>query len=180
MDASKRSRHGNAFLTGWGRTRRIVLFDTLLATLRDEEVEAVLAHELGHDRCGHVGKQMGISVLLSLAAFLLLDGCMRQSWFYAGLGVEHPSPQAALILFVLLMHVVLFWAAPLQNALSRRYEFEADAFAARLVGAEALIAALVKMYRDNAVTLTPDPLYSAWYESHPPAPIRIARLESIT
>jgi len=179
MDGSKRSAHGNAYFTGLGNAKRIVFFDTLLESLDEEEVEAVLAHELGHFHHGHVKKRLIVTLLLSLAGFALLGWLAGQSWFYTGLGVSHASGHTTLILFILVMHVFLFWLTPVFNRLSRRHEFEADAYAAGHASGERLISALVKMYRDNAATLTPDPVYSAWHDSHPPAPLRIAHLESL-
>lgn len=179
MDASRRSTHGNAYFTGMGRAKRIVFFDTLLDTLDDDEILAVLAHELGHLCHGHVRKRLLLMIALSFAGFALLGWLAGQPWFYSSLGVSRPSAHMALLLFMLAMPVFLFWSAPLMNMLSRRHEFEADAFATRHASAEKLISALVKMYAENAATLTPDPWFSAWHDSHPPAPIRIARLESM-
>lgn len=177
MDGSKRSAHGNAYFTGLGNAKRIVFFDTLIHTLSVDEAEAVLAHELGHFRHGHVKKRLVVMVLMSLAGFAALGWLARQGWFYAGLGVSVPSAHAALLLFMLAMPVFLFWLGPISNWVSRRHEFEADDYAADHASAEHLTTALVGMYEDNAATLTPDPLYSAWHDSHPPAPVRIAHLE---
>ncbi len=179
MDGSRRSAHGNAYFTGLGNARRIVLFDTLLASLDVEETEAVLAHELGHFRCGHIRKRLAVMSAMSLAGFALLGWLAGQPWFYAGLGVPHASGYAALLLFMLAAPVFLFWLGPVSNLFSRRHEFEADAYAAEHANGQKLITALVKMYKDNAATLTPDPAYSAWYDSHPSAPVRIACLESL-
>ena len=186
MDGSKRSAHGNAYFTGFGRAKRVVFFDTLLARLAPEEIEAVLAHELGHFRLRHVMKRVVWSAALSLALLGLLAWLARASWFYAGLGIPPTDvaaamgrPGVALALFMLALPVFTFLLAPLSSAYSRRHEFEADAFAARHASAPALVAALIKLYEDNAATLTPDPLHSAFYDSHPPASIRVARLNAL-
>ena len=180
MDGSRRSSHGNAFFTGFGRAKRIVFFDTLLARLAPEEIEAVLAHELGHFRLHHVLKRMAWSAALGLLFLGLLAVLAAAPWFYEGLGVpvSPGRPGVALILFVLALPVFTFMLAPLSSLYSRRHEFEADAFAARNASATALVQALVKLYEDNASTLTPDPIYSAVYDSHPPAALRIARLRT--
>ena len=178
MDGSKRSSHGNAYFTGLGRNKRIVFYDTLLERLAPEEIEAVLAHELGHFRRHHVGKNLLLMGLASLAGLALLAWLLEQPGFFSGLGVSRPSAATGLALFLLVLPVFTRFLAPLFNALSRRHEFEADDFAARQSDAGALIDALVKLYRDNAATLTPDPLYSAFHHSHPPAPVRIAHLSS--
>jgi STE24 endopeptidase len=180
IDGSKRSSHGNAYFVGFGRTRRIVFFDTLLATLSPVEVESVLAHELGHYKLKHVAKSLVLSAVVSLALLALLAWLGRQPWFYAGLGVADVEPLARpgvmLALYALALPPFLYFASPLLSALSRKHEFEADAFASQNASATALADALVKMYEDNASTLTPDPLHSAFYDSHPPAATRIARL----
>jgi STE24 endopeptidase len=185
MDGSKRSGHGNAYFTGFGRAKRVVFFDTLLARLAPEEIEAVLAHELGHFRLRHVIKRVVWSAILSLALLGLLAWLAQAPWFYAGLGIPPASvpdamarPGAALALFMLALPVFTFALAPLSAAYSRRHEFEADAFAAEHASARALVDALIKLYEDNAATLTPDPVHSAFYDSHPPAAVRIARLLS--
>lgn len=178
MDGSRRSAHGNAYFTGLGANKRIVLFDTLLEQLAPHEIEAVLAHELGHFRLRHVRKRLAISLALGLVGLYLLALLARQDVFYAAFGAAAPSPHAALLLFFLLLPPVTFWLAPLAAAWSRRHEFEADRFASTHANAADLAAALVKLYRDNATTLAPDALYSAFFDSHPPAPIRIARLRS--
>jgi len=180
MDGSRRSSHGNAFFTGFGRAKRIVFFDTLLARLAPEEIEAVLAHELGHFRLHHVLKRMAWSAALGLFFLGLLAVLASASWFYEGLGVpaSPTRPGVALILFFLALPVFTFMLAPLSSLYSRRHEFEADAFAAKNASAAALVHALVKLYEDNASTLTPDPIYSAVYDSHPPAALRIARLRT--
>jgi STE24 endopeptidase len=180
MDGSRRSSHGNAFFTGFGRSRRIVFFDTLLSRLAPDEIEAVLAHELGHFKRRHVVKRVVLMAALSLAFLALLAQLMASNWFYEGLGVP-PSqgrPGVALILFFLALPVFTFLFAPLAALYSRKHEFEADAFAATHASAASLALALVKLYDDNAATLTPDPLHSAFYDSHPPAAARIARLNT--
>jgi len=186
MDGSRRSGHGNAYFTGFGRAKRVVFFDTLLTRLVPEEIEAVLAHELGHFRRRHVIKRIAWSALLSLALLALLAWLAAAPWFYAGLGIPEldvaaamARPGVALALFMLALPVFTFALAPLSAAYSRRHEFEADQFAAEHASARALIAALTKLYEDNAATLTPDPLHSAFYDSHPPAAIRVARLQSL-
>ena len=181
MDGSRRSSHGNAFFTGFGRAKRIVFFDTLLERLAPDEVEAVLAHELGHFRLRHVLKRMLWMAVFSLAFLALLAWLAASPWFYEGLGVP-PAPDrpgVALLLFFLALPVFTFVLAPLSASYSRRHEFEADAFAAQNASAGSLVHALVKLYEDNAATLTPDPLYSAFHDSHPPAAVRIARLEAV-
>lgn len=180
MDGSRRSSHGNAFFTGFGRAKRIVFFDTLLARLAPDEIEAVLAHELGHFRLHHVMKRMAWSAALALFFLALLAVLASAPWFYEGLGVpaSPERPGVALILFFLALPVFTFMLGPLSSLYSRRHEFEADAFAAKNASAAALVLALVKLYEDNASTLTPDPVYSAVYDSHPPAALRIARLRA--
>jgi STE24 endopeptidase len=179
MDGSKRSAHGNAYFTGFGAARRIVLFDTLISRLAPEEVEAVLAHELGHFKLRHVRKRIAWLAVLSFALLALLAWLVGEPWFYAGLGVPGPAPRygVALILFMLALPAFTFLTSPLAAMYSRRHEFEADRYAVRNASAPSLITALVKLYEDNASTLTPDPLHSAFFDSHPPAPARIARLE---
>ena len=180
MDGSKRSSHGNAFFTGFGRAKRIVFFDTLIERLTPDEIEAVLAHELGHFRLKHVLKRMLWSAALSLVFLALLAWLEASPWFYEGLGVP-PTPDrpgVALILFFLALPAFTFVFAPLSALYSRRHEFEADAFAAQHASAASLVRALVKLFEDNAATLTPDPYYSAFHDSHPPAALRVARLES--
>ncbi|RKP52001.1 M48 family metallopeptidase [Trinickia fusca] len=180
MDGSRRSAHGNAYFTGFGAAKRIVFFDTLLARLSGNEIEAVLAHELGHFKRRHVIKRMLITFALSLALLALLGWLTQRTWFYEGLGVR-PSMAGsndglALVLFFLALPVFLFFVTPLGSLSSRKHEFEADAFAASQTDAKALVNALVKLYEDNAATLTPDPIYTAFYYSHPPASQRIDRL----
>ena len=186
MDGSRRSGHGNAYFTGFGRAKRVVFFDTLLARLAPDEIEAVLAHELGHFKLRHVVKRVVWSSLFSLALLALLAWLSHSPWFYAGLGIPAAQvsaamarPGVALALFMLALPVFTFVLAPLAAAYSRRHEFEADAFAARHASANALVAALIKLYEDNASTLTPDPLHSAFYDSHPPAALRVARLAAL-
>ncbi len=178
MDGSRRSAHGNAYFTGFGTNKRIVFFDTLLDGLEADEVEAVLAHELGHFKRHHIAKGLLLSSALSLAGLWLLGWLAQESWFYSGLGVDSASPALALVLFMLVLPVFTLFVSPLMARLSRRHEFEADDFAAAQTDPTHLISGLVKMYRDNASTLTPDPLYSAFYHSHPPAPVRVAHLSS--
>ena len=179
MDGSKRSAHGNAYFTGFGKSKRIVFFDTLLKRLLPEEIEAVLAHELGHFRYRHVLKRIVMMFALSLAFLALLGQLIDASWFYAGLVVSdgHQGTAMALILFFLAMPAFVFPLTPLSSLLSRRHEFEADRYAAEHASSNDLISALVKLYEDNASTLTPDALHSLFYDSHPPASIRIARLQ---
>ncbi len=179
MDGSRRSAHGNAYFTGLGRAKRIVFFDTLISRLDAPEIEAVLAHELGHYERRHVQKRIVLSFAASLVGLWLLGWLSRQAWFYEGLGVSPGIGEldaVALVLFLLAMPVFTFLLQPLFAAVSRRHEFEADAFAARHAHAQDLAAALVKLYKDNASTLTPDPVHSAFYDSHPPASQRIGRL----
>jgi STE24 endopeptidase len=179
MDGSRRSTHGNAYFTGFGKTKRIVFFDTLLQRLNEDEIEAVLAHELGHFKLHHVIRRMAWTFLVSLAFLALLGWLKDEPWFYQGLGVSYPASDAmALILFVLVVPVFTFLLHPLVAMYSRKHEFEADAYAARYSSARELVNALVKLYKDNASTLTPDPVHSAFYDSHPPARIRIERLRS--
>jgi STE24 endopeptidase len=180
MDGSKRSSHGNAFFAGFGAAKRIVLFDTLVERLAPPEVEAVLAHELGHYRLRHIVKNLVLSAALSFAGLWLLGQLIDEPWFYAGLGVATPGTAAALALFLLVIPEFLFFLDPLASRLSRKHEFEADAYAVAHADRAELEQALVKLYRDNAATLTPDPLHSAFYDSHPPAAVRIARLKEAT
>ena len=178
MDGSKRSAHGNAYFTGFGKTKRIVFFDTLLKHLNINEIEAILAHELGHFKRRHVLKRIVLTFAMSLGFLWLLGLLMQTSWFYQGLGVSTPSTALALLLFFLTLPVFSFLLSPIMSAYSRKHEFEADAYAARQTAANDLISALVRLYQDNAATLTPDPLYSAFYDSHPPAMLRIAHLQA--
>ncbi|MFM2397984.1 MAG: hypothetical protein RL341_141 [Pseudomonadota bacterium] len=183
MDGSKRSAHGNAYFTGLSKNKRIVFYDTLIERLDGDQIEAVLAHELGHFKHKHVVKRIIWMAVISLAAFALLGWLAQQPWFYAQLGVtpllSGSNAALALTLFMLVAPVFMFFFAPVGSWLSRKQEFEADAFAVKTAGAAPLSSALVKLYEDNASTLTPDPLHSAFYDSHPPAPVRIARLRSL-
>ncbi len=176
MDGSTRSTHGNAYFTGMGGNKRIVFFDTLMNELTNEEIEAVLAHELGHFKCNHIKKRIAILGVMFLAGFALLGWLIDQPWFYTGLGVSSASTWMALTLFMMVIPVFTFFTQPLFSYYSRRHEFEADNFAAAQGRTADLIQALVKLYKENANTLTPDPLYSAFHDSHPPAPVRIAHL----
>ena len=177
MDGSRRSAHGNAYFTGFGRNKRIVFYDTLLDGLTADEIEAVLAHELGHFKRRHIVKMLSLSALISLVGLALLGWLSRQPWFYHDLGVSEISSATALTLFMFVLPVFTLFLSPFTARLSRRHEFEADDFAAEQTDARHLISGLVKMYRDNASTLTPDPLYSAFYHCHPPASVRVAHLE---
>jgi len=179
MDGSRRSSHGNAYFTGFGKTKRIVFFDTLLGRLQASEVEAVLAHELGHYRHRHVSKRIGLLFAFSLVFLAVLGQLIDASWFYHGLGVEAQDRALGLLLFFLAGPVFTFLLTPLLTVLSRRDEFEADRYAAANASANDLITALVKLYEDNAATLTPDPMHSLFYDSHPPAALRIARLQPV-
>ena len=176
MDGSRRSGHGNAYFTGVGASKRIVFFDTLIESLEHDELEAVLAHELGHFKRRHVLKMLFTSACITLAGFALLGWLSGEDWFYRGLGVDSRSNATALLLFMLVAPVFTVYLQPVIAWFQRRYEFEADDFAAAQTRAAYLVSALVKMYRENASTLTPDPLYSAFHYSHPPAAIRIAHL----
>ena len=180
MDGSKRSGHGNAFFTGIGPAKRIVLFDTLLETLVPGEIEAVLAHEIGHFRLRHILKRILASLVVSLVLLAILGWLSRQDWFYAGFGLDpavaRDMPLAGLLLFVLLLPLATKWFKIIPSHVSRVHEFEADAYAARHSDANDLASALVKLQRDNAATLTPDPIYSAVNHSHPTVAQRIARL----
>jgi STE24 endopeptidase len=178
MDGSRRSAHGNAYFTGFGAARRVVFFDTLLARLAPEEVEAVLAHELGHYKLHHIAKALALSAAVSFAGLWLLGQLIDQPWFYHGLGVATPGTAAALLLFMLVVPEFMFFLHPLTSRYSRKREFEADAYAMQHAKSSDLVQALVKLYKDNAATLTPDPLHSAFYDSHPPAATRIARLRT--
>jgi STE24 endopeptidase len=178
MDGSKRSSHGNAYFTGIGKNKRIVFFDTLLEGMDDQEVEAILAHELGHFHHKHIRKHMINLFAITLTGLALLGYLINQPWFFHGLGVNTMSNHTALILFTLTMPVFSFFIAPISNYLSRKHEFEADAFAAKHTNADDLVSSLVKLYRDNAATLTPDKIYSAFHDSHPSASIRIAHLKA--
>ena len=180
MDGSKRSAHGNAYFSGFGANKRIVFFDTLVERLAPQEIEAVLAHELGHFKLKHIIKRIAVMFALSLGFLALLGFLKDQAWFYTGLGVQPllgaSNDAMALILFALVLPIFTFLLSPLNSITSRKHEFEADAFAARHTDSRDLISALVKMYEDNASTLTPDPLHSAFYDSHPPASVRVKHL----
>jgi len=180
MDSSRRSSHGNAYFTGFGKSRRIVFFDTLLEKLSPTQVEAVLAHELGHFHHRHIVKRIVSIFALAFLFFAGLDQLLSTSWFFTGLGIDAQNTAMALTLFVLVSPWFTFPFTPLFSAWSRRYEFEADAYAVLMTRAEDLTAALVQLYKDNAATLTPDPLYSLFYDSHPSAGERIAHLEAQT
>jgi STE24 endopeptidase len=179
MDGSRRSSHGNAYFTGFGKSKRIVFFDTLLSRLVPSEIEAVLAHELGHFKLRHVVKRIVWIFAASLAFLWLLAMLMNQPWFYSGLNVQTPSTAMALVLFFVVLPQFIFLLHPLTSFYSRKHEFEADHYAAQHASVVDLISALVKLYKDNAATLTPDPLHSMFYDSHPPATLRIARLQAI-
>ena len=179
MDGSRRSSHGNAYFTGFGKSKRIVFFDTLLARLAPSEVEAVLAHELGHFKLRHVVKRIAWIFTASLAFLWLLAQLMNQGWFYTALNVQTPSTAMALVLFFLVIPQFIFLLNPVTSFYSRKHEFEADHYAAQHASVTDLVSALVKLYKDNASTLTPDPLHSLFYDSHPPASERIARLQAI-
>jgi STE24 endopeptidase len=180
MDGSTRSSHGNAYFTGFGASKRVVFFDTLLERLNVDEIEAVLAHELGHFKHKHVIKRIAILFLMSFLGLALLGWLINQPWFYTSLGVTQASNYMALILFLLVSPIFLFMLRPVMASYSRKNEFEADDYAANHASAKNLVRALVKLYRDNASTLTPDPLHSAFYDSHPPASIRIFKLAAYT
>jgi STE24 endopeptidase len=183
MDGSKRSSHGNAYFTGFGGAKRIVFFDTLIKTLNPEEIEAVLAHELGHFKRKHVTKRIVSTFFMSLLGLALLGYLAGQVWFYQGLGISPADPNTsgiALILFFIALPFFTFLLQPLSARLSRKHEFEADAFAAEQTNPQDLVRALIKLYKDNASTLTPDPIHSAFYDSHPPALIRVQHLQALT
>jgi STE24 endopeptidase len=177
MDGSRRSAHGNAFFTGIGRNKRIVFFDTLLEHLGVGEVEAVLAHELGHFRLKHVRHRLVLSLGVSFLAFALIAWLAVQPWFFSALGLPGASSHGALLLAMMVAPAFTYFITPLSAWWSRQHEFQADDFAAKHADARALADALVKLYRSNASTLTPDPIHSAFYDSHPPALVRIARLK---
>ncbi|WP_341678536.1 M48 family metallopeptidase [Niveibacterium sp. SC-1] len=178
MDGSRRSAHGNAYFTGLGAAKRIVFFDTLITKLDANEVEAVLAHELGHFKRRHLLQRVAFMAAASFVLLALLGWLIGQPFFYEGLGMQARDAAVALALFLYVLPIFTFPLTPLGSLWSRKHEFEADAYAASHAQAGDLVSALVKLYRDNAGTLTPDPLYSAFYDSHPPAPVRIARLQT--
>ncbi len=177
MDGSRRSAHGNAYFSGIGNKKQIVFYDTLMEQLEANEIEAVLAHELGHFRMHHIRKRLISMGAISLISLAILGWLIQQNWFYTGLGASNASTYMALTLFMLLAPVVGFFLTPVMSKLSRKHEFEADAYASQQRNAHLLITALVKMYEENASTLTPDPVYSNFYDSHPPAPVRIRHLK---
>lgn len=183
MDGSKRSAHANAYFTGFGASKRVVFFDTLLKQLRAEEVDAVLAHELGHFKCKHIVKRLVAMFVASLAGFMALGWLSQQAWFFEGLGVipnvDGIHNALALLLFAMVLPLASELLGPLFAMMSRQHEFEADAYAARQTSGADLSSALIKLYEDNASTLTPDPLYVKFYYSHPPAFERIARLQAV-
>jgi len=182
MDGSKRSAHANAYFTGFGAAKRVVFFDTLLKQLSPEEIDAVLAHELGHYKRRHIIKRIVLMFSLSLAGFALLGWVASQAWFYSGLGVmpslDTPNDALALILFLMVVPLFTFFLSPLMAQLSRKHEFEADAYAVEHTNGHDLASALLKLYKDNASTLTPDPVYARFYYSHPPASERLTRLQT--
>ncbi len=179
MDASRRSSHGNAYFTGFGKNKRIVFFDNLINSLEPEEIEAVLAHELGHFKRKHILKGMIKSVVFSFIGFALLGYLIDYLPFFIGHGVQISSDYTALCLFSMIAGIYTFPMTPLNAWVSRQWEFEADTFASQYAEGRKLISALVKLYKDNASTLTPDPLYSAYYHSHPPALVRVRHLEAL-
>jgi len=178
MDGSTRSTHGNAYFTGLGANKRIVFFDTLINELSYDEIEAVLAHELGHFKCNHIRKRILLLATIFFIGLAVLGWLINQTWFYNGLGINETSTYMALLLFVMISPAFTFFMQPIFSFISRQHEFEADDFAAGQAQTENLITALVNLYRENANTLTPDPLYSAFHDSHPPAPIRISHLKN--
>jgi STE24 endopeptidase len=179
MDGSRRSGHGNAYFTGIGNNKRIVFYDTLIESLDVDEIEAVLAHELGHFKCKHILKHMLSSTIITLAAFALLGWLKQQNWFFDGLGMFQINDAIALLLFILVSPVFTTFMQPISSRFQRKFEFEADAFAATITKPDFLVHALVKLYRENASTLTPDPLYSSFHHSHPPASVRINHLRGL-
>ena len=184
MDGSKRSAHANAYFTGFGVAKRVVFFDTLLQQLSPPEIDAVLAHELGHYKRRHIVQRVGLMFALSFVGFALLGWVSNQAWFYTGLGVmpslDAPNHALALLLFLLVVPLFTYFLSPLMAQLSRRHEFEADAYAVAHTDGKDLASALLKLYKDNASTLTPDPVYARFYYSHPPASERLARLQPAT
>ncbi|ORU89555.1 MAG: peptidase M48 [Cycloclasticus sp. symbiont of Poecilosclerida sp. M] len=179
MDGSRRSGHGNAYFTGMGNNKRIVFFDTLIDTLEADEIEAVLAHELGHFKRKHIVKHMIASTFITLAGFAILGWLKQKTWFFDGLDMVLITDAIALLLFILITPVFTTFFQPIGSFFQRKFEFEADEFASTMTKPSLLIQALVKLYRDNASTLTPDPLYSSFHHSHPPAGVRIKHLETL-
>jgi len=177
MDGSRRSAHGNAYFTGFGNNKRIVFFDTLLKQLTPLQIEAVLAHELGHFKHRHIVQRIIVSLAMTLVGFALLGWLGSQPWFFTAFSITSPSNALLLLLFMLLLPWFTFWLTPLMNLMSRHHEFQADAYACKHSSGEALAEGLITMYEENAASLTPDPLWSAWHDSHPPAPVRINHLE---
>ncbi len=180
MDGSKRSRHSNAYFTGLGRVKRIVLFDTLVSQMSEEEILAVLAHEIGHEKKRHVLKGSIVSIALSFVAFWILDLFMDWGALYAAFGFVAPSKHALLLILALVTGPATFFLAPAFSAWSRKHEYEADAYSARAAGSEALASALVRLNRENASNLWPHPLYSAWYYSHPTLRERLAAIRKVS
>ena len=180
MDGSKRSAHANAYFTGFGAAKRVVFYDTLLKQLSPAEVDAVLAHELGHFKHKHIIQRIVMLFAMSLAGFALIGYLSQQIWFYTGLGVRPnlgaPNDALALLLFMLAIPLFSFFISPLMAQLSRQHEFQADAYAAMQTDGRDLASALLKLYQDNASTLTPDPVFVKFYYSHPPASERLARM----
>jgi STE24 endopeptidase len=179
MDASRRSAHGNAYFTGFGKNKRVVFFDTLLKQLDNPEILAILAHELGHMKLKHIPKSMVTSVLLSFAGFWLMGKVANQEWFFHGHFIRHTSPGILLLLFTQALPLYTFWFSPIGTWISRKREFEADAYAAKESRPENLIQGLLKLYQQNASPVVTDKIYSGFYHSHPPALERIRRLESL-
>jgi STE24 endopeptidase len=180
MDGSKRSAHANAYFTGFGAAKRVVFYDTLLKQLNPAEVDAVLAHELGHFKHKHIIKRIAVMFAMSLVGFALLGWLSSQLWFYAGLGVRPnllgPNDALALLLFLMVVPLFSFFVSPIMAQLSRKHEFEADAYAISQTDGRDLQSALLKLYQDNASTLTPDPVFVKFYYSHPPASERLGRM----
>ncbi len=181
MDGSRRSAHANAYFTGFGAAKRVVFYDTLLKQLNPGEVDAVLAHELGHFKHKHIIQRIAMMFAVSLGGFALLGWLSQQLWFYTGLGVRPqlaaPNDALALLLFLMAVPVFSYFVSPLSARLSRKHEFQADAYACQQASGQDLSSALLKLYKDNASTLTPDPVYARFYYSHPPASERLARLQ---
>jgi STE24 endopeptidase len=177
MDGSKRSSHGNAYFTGMGKNKRIVFFDTLLKGMTHDEIIAILAHELGHFHHKHIKKQLVTNSIMTLVSLSILGYLIDKEWFFNGLGVSNQSDYLALMLFMLIMPVFTLFLSPIMHGLSRKHEYEADAFAAKKSNAKDLISSLVKLYKENSATLTPDKYYSLMHDSHPSASLRINHLK---